>query len=115
MTPTPQTQPKASSSQNLSQPPTSNQTVQNEQKDKIPASSVPLSRTQTVPVQVSPANDLQVEYPAYRRSTLAATEGRLSEPSTPGLMRRYDSHSLLSENSIASSRFDLSDNVPYPE
>ncbi|KAM9804520.1 extended synaptotagmin-3 [Neosynchiropus ocellatus] len=30
-------------------------------------------------------------------------------------MRRYDSHSLLSENSIASSRFDLSDGASYPE
>uniref|UniRef100_G3NCK4 Extended synaptotagmin-3 n=1 Tax=Gasterosteus aculeatus aculeatus TaxID=481459 RepID=G3NCK4_GASAC len=30
-------------------------------------------------------------------------------------MRRYDSHSLLSENSIASSRFDLSEGASYPE
>lgn len=81
----------------------------------MPASSVPLSRTQTVPVQPSPANDLQAEYQEHRRSTLAFTEGRLSEPYTPALMRRYDSHSLLSENSIASSRFDLSDNFRYPE
>lgn len=30
-------------------------------------------------------------------------------------MRRFDSHSLLSENSIASSRFDVSEGAPYPE
>ncbi|KAM8855350.1 extended synaptotagmin-3 [Spinachia spinachia] len=30
-------------------------------------------------------------------------------------MRRYDSHSLLSENSLASSRFDLLDGALYPE
>lgn len=114
-TPTPQTQPKASSSQIPPQPPTSSQSIQNEQNEKMPVSSVPLSRTQTVPVQASPTNELQAEYPAYRRSTFVATEGRLSDPSTPGPMRRYDSHSLLSENSIASSRFDLSDSVPYPE
>ncbi|XP_056610122.1 extended synaptotagmin-3 [Triplophysa dalaica] len=115
VTPTLQTQPTASSSQIHSQHPTSSQSIQNGQKEKMPASSVPLSRTQTVPVQPSPANDLQAEYQEHRPSTLAFTEGRLSEPYTPGLMRRYDSHSLLSENSIASSRFDLSDNVRYPE
>ncbi|XP_062287309.1 extended synaptotagmin-3 [Scomber scombrus] len=36
-------------------------------------------------------------------------------PSSISKMRRYDSHSLLSENSIASSRFDLSDGASYPE
>ncbi|KAA0715803.1 Extended synaptotagmin-3 [Triplophysa tibetana] len=115
VTPTLQTQPKASSSQIHLQHPTPSQSIQNGQKEKVPASAVPLSRTQTVPVQPSSANDLQAEYQAHRRTTLAATEGRLSEPYTPGPMRRYDSHSLLSENSIASSRFDLSDNVRYPE
>ncbi|XP_053734097.1 extended synaptotagmin-3 [Synchiropus splendidus] len=36
-------------------------------------------------------------------------------PPASKAMRRYDSHSLLSENSIASSRFDLSDGASYPE
>ncbi|KAL3056677.1 hypothetical protein OYC64_019205 [Pagothenia borchgrevinki] len=36
-------------------------------------------------------------------------------PSTPNMRRRYDSQSLLSDNSIASSRFDLSDGASYPE
>lgn len=36
-------------------------------------------------------------------------------PSSAQNMRRFDSHSLLSENSIASSRFDLSDGASYPE
>uniref|UniRef100_A0A671SQX5 Extended synaptotagmin-3-like n=1 Tax=Sinocyclocheilus anshuiensis TaxID=1608454 RepID=A0A671SQX5_9TELE len=81
---------------------------------KVPVSSVPLSRTQTVPVpmpsSVSSYNELQAEYTPYRRSTFVSTEPLRSTPSTPSQMRRYDSHSLLSENSIASSRFDLTDN-----
>uniref|UniRef100_A0A673KR53 Extended synaptotagmin-3-like n=1 Tax=Sinocyclocheilus rhinocerous TaxID=307959 RepID=A0A673KR53_9TELE len=86
---------------------------------KVPVSSVPLSRTQTVPVpmpsSVSSYNELQAEYTPYRRSTFVGTEPLRSTPSTPSQMRRYDSHSLLSENSIASSRFDLTDNATYPE
>uniref|UniRef100_A0A672Q5V1 Extended synaptotagmin-3-like n=1 Tax=Sinocyclocheilus grahami TaxID=75366 RepID=A0A672Q5V1_SINGR len=81
---------------------------------KVPVSSVPLSRTQTAPVpmpsSVSSYNELQAEYTPYRRSTFVSTEPLRSTPSTPSQMRRYDSHSLLSENSIASSRFDLTDN-----
>lgn len=42
---------------------------------------------------------------------LASDSGK---PSTPN-MRRYDSRSLLSENSLASSRFDLLDGASYPE
>ncbi|XP_053185091.1 extended synaptotagmin-3 [Scomber japonicus] len=42
-----------------------------------------------------------------------SAEDRL--PSSISNMRRYDSHSLLSENSIASSRFDLTDGASYPE
>uniref|UniRef100_A0A673KIG5 Extended synaptotagmin-3-like n=1 Tax=Sinocyclocheilus rhinocerous TaxID=307959 RepID=A0A673KIG5_9TELE len=84
---------------------------------KVPVSSVPLSRTQTVPVpmpsSVSSYNELQAEYTPYRRSTFVGTEPLRSTPSTPSQMRRYDSHSLLSENSIASSRFDLTDNGSF--
>ncbi|XP_056293587.1 extended synaptotagmin-3 [Pseudoliparis swirei] len=36
-------------------------------------------------------------------------------PSSLSHMRRFDSHSLLSENSIASSRFDLSEGASFPE
>ncbi|KAK9969249.1 hypothetical protein ABG768_027442 [Culter alburnus] len=95
------------------------QPVQSNQKEKLPVSSVPLSRTETVPAPIASSvissNDLQAEYPPYRRSTFVGTEALRSTPSTPSQMRRYDSHSLLSDNSIASSRFDLTDSVPYPE
>uniref|UniRef100_A0A8C1XHG7 Extended synaptotagmin-like protein 3 n=1 Tax=Cyprinus carpio TaxID=7962 RepID=A0A8C1XHG7_CYPCA len=95
------------------------QPAQSNAKEKVPVSSAPLSRTQTVPApvpsSVSSYNELQAEYTPYRRSTFVGTEALRSAPSTPSQMRRYDSHSLLSENSIASSRFDLTDNVPYPE
>ncbi|XP_042619559.1 extended synaptotagmin-3-like isoform X2 [Cyprinus carpio] len=95
------------------------QPVQSVPKEKVPVSSVPLSRTQTVPApmpsSVSSYNELQAEYTPYRRSTFVGTEQLRSSPSTPSHMRRFDSHSLLSENSIDSSRFDLTDNASYPE
>uniref|UniRef100_A0A9R1SEF4 Extended synaptotagmin-like protein 3 n=2 Tax=Cyprinus carpio TaxID=7962 RepID=A0A9R1SEF4_CYPCA len=95
------------------------QPVQSVPKEKVPVSSVPLSRTQTVPApmpsSVSSYNELQAEYTPYRRSTFVGTEQLRSSPSTPSHMRRFDSHSLLSENSIDSSRFDLTDNASYPD
>ncbi|XP_056107903.1 extended synaptotagmin-3 [Rhinichthys klamathensis goyatoka] len=122
VTPPAQDKAKVSSSQTRPEPPTPVpvQSVQSNLKEKVPVSSVPLSRTQTVPAPmpstVSSSNELQAEYPPYRRSTFVSTEALHSSPSTPSQMRRYDSHSLLSENSIASSRFDLTDtSVPYPE
>ncbi|KAM4609367.1 extended synaptotagmin-3 isoform 2-T2 [Polymixia lowei] len=42
------------------------------------------------------------------------SDGRRTAPATPH-MRRFDSHSLFSENSIGSSRYDLSDGAHYPE
>lgn len=120
VTPPAQDKAKVSSSQTHPEPPTPVpvpvQPVQSNLKEKVPISSVPLSRTQTVPVTVSSYNELQPDYPPYRRSTFVGTEALHSSPSTPSQMRRYDSHSLLSENSIASSRFDLTDtSLPYPE
>uniref|UniRef100_A0A8C2ACL4 Extended synaptotagmin-3-like n=1 Tax=Cyprinus carpio TaxID=7962 RepID=A0A8C2ACL4_CYPCA len=106
---------------NRPEPPTpvQAQPVQSVPKEKVPVSSVPLSRTQTVPApmpsSVSSYNELQAEYTPYRRSTFVGTEQLRSSPSTPSHMRRFDSHSLLSENSIDSSRFDLTDNASYPE
>lgn len=47
-----------------------------------------------------------------RRGSLMVSDNRLTSSAR---MRRYDSHSLLSENSLASSRMDLLDGVPYPE
>ncbi|KAL0184257.1 hypothetical protein M9458_019953, partial [Cirrhinus mrigala] len=124
VTPPNQAQGNVSSSQTHPEPQTpaptqvSPQPVQGNPKEKVPVSFVPLSRIQTVPVtmpsSVSSYNELQPEYAPYRRSTFVTTEPLRSTPSTPSHMRRYDSHSLLSENSIASSRYDLTDNVPYP-
>ncbi|KAI2660612.1 Extended synaptotagmin-3 [Labeo rohita] len=125
VTPPDQVQGKVSSSQTHPEPQTpaptqvSAQPVQGNPQEKVPVSFVPLSRTQTVPVAVPSSvnsyNELQAEYAPYRRSTFVTTEPLRSTPSTPSQMRRYDSHSLLSDNSIASSRYDLTDNVPYPE
>lgn len=84
-----------------------------------PPSNV-ISATQ-VPAQASSpirAGDSQngsdVDYSSHRRGSFLASEAYRSPPSISN-MRRYDSHSLLSENSIASSRFDISDGALYPE
>nr|XP_020500409.1 extended synaptotagmin-3-like isoform X1 [Labrus bergylta] len=53
-------------------------------------------------------------YLNHRRGSFLASETHKSPSSTTN-MRRYDSHSLLSENSMASSRLDLSDGGSYPE
>uniref|UniRef100_A0A8D2ZQZ5 Extended synaptotagmin-3 n=1 Tax=Scophthalmus maximus TaxID=52904 RepID=A0A8D2ZQZ5_SCOMX len=54
------------------------------------------------------------DYLAHRRGSFLASEALRSAPPSSN-MRRYDSHSLLSDNSIASSRFDLSEGASYPE
>ncbi|XP_060909813.1 extended synaptotagmin-3 [Labrus mixtus] len=59
-------------------------------------------------------NGSNVNYLNRRRGSFVASETHKSPSSTTN-MRRYDSHSLLSENSISSSRFDLSDGASYPE
>uniref|UniRef100_A0A3B1IRP5 Extended synaptotagmin-like protein 3 n=1 Tax=Astyanax mexicanus TaxID=7994 RepID=A0A3B1IRP5_ASTMX len=75
--------------------------------------------TQQQPQPQPPVHSSSVQQTAYiphsRRGSFLATDGRRSRPTTPSRIRRYDSHSLLSENSIASSRLDLADSTPYPE
>ncbi|KAJ8252798.1 hypothetical protein GJAV_G00205700 [Gymnothorax javanicus] len=65
-------------------------------------------------------NGLHPDYRSHRFQPGGSPESRTPTPGTPNLregpqMRRYDSHSLLSENSLASSRFDLSEGAPFPE
>ncbi|KAI5107508.1 extended synaptotagmin-3 [Silurus meridionalis] len=62
-------------------------------------------------VPISSSGISQAEYMS-RRGSLMVSDSRLAGSTR---MRRYDSHSLLSENSIASSRFDLLEGVPYPD
>lgn len=59
-------------------------------------------------------NGSNAHYLNHRRGSFLASEANKT-PTTPSNMRRFDSHSLLSENSMASSRFDLSDGASYPE
>ncbi|CAL8372099.1 unnamed protein product [Arctogadus glacialis] len=61
-----------------------------------------------------PVSPLNGEYDGQRRGSFLGTSGWRTAPDTP-MMRRYDSHSLLSDNSIASSRFDLSEGASYPK
>ncbi|XP_056145436.1 extended synaptotagmin-3 isoform X2 [Lampris incognitus] len=84
-----------------------------------PSSAPPASPTSPAHVtspapKVGPSNGFDGDYTAHRRDSFLASDGRRSVPATPH-MRRFDSHSLLSENSITSSRFDLSDGAPYPD
>ncbi|KAJ8350480.1 hypothetical protein SKAU_G00256100 [Synaphobranchus kaupii] len=64
-------------------------------------------------------NGLHPDYRSHQRYQPGGSpDGRTPVPGTPLLgahLRRFDSHSLLSENSIASSRFDLSEGAPFPE
>ncbi|KAK2839528.1 hypothetical protein Q5P01_013268 [Channa striata] len=59
-------------------------------------------------------NGSKEDFSSHRRASFLASETYRSSPSLSN-MRRYDSHSLLSENSIASSRFDISEGAMYPE
>ncbi|XP_077584100.1 extended synaptotagmin-3 [Stigmatopora nigra] len=54
------------------------------------------------------------DYSTHRRGSYLASEALRASPATIS-MRRYDSHSLLSENTLASSRFDLAEGAMYPE
>ncbi|XP_038138862.1 extended synaptotagmin-3 [Cyprinodon tularosa] len=68
------------------------------------------------PAKSQPADQLnrtnEASSAQRRRSSFLVSEASKSPNAS---MRRYDSHSLLSDNSIASSRFDLSDGASYPE
>uniref|UniRef100_A0A674B1R1 Extended synaptotagmin-like protein 3 n=1 Tax=Salmo trutta TaxID=8032 RepID=A0A674B1R1_SALTR len=55
------------------------------------------------------------DYVRDRHGSFLAADGQRTVPSTPAHIRRFDSQSLLSENSIASSRFDLTEGAPYPD
>ncbi|XP_062390423.1 extended synaptotagmin-3 [Sardina pilchardus] len=96
------------------------------QPEAPPLQPVPQDRqrqpqaAQSGPVPPSPApaaggsNGLHPDYNSPRRGSAWPYEGSQTAPSTPS-MRRFDSHSLLSDNSIASSRMDLVEGLPYPE
>uniref|UniRef100_A0A673AJL2 Extended synaptotagmin-3 n=1 Tax=Sphaeramia orbicularis TaxID=375764 RepID=A0A673AJL2_9TELE len=99
----------------LSSPPQP-KTPQRNQRSSVPTPHpAALSAEATPAAQLpSPTGNGVDDYLVHRRGSFLASETCQSSPSTPN-MRRYDSHSLLSENSIASSRFDLSDGASYPE
>ncbi|KAL4618066.1 extended synaptotagmin-3-like [Arapaima gigas] len=63
------------------------------------------------------ANKLNADYVPYRNYTVS--DGHLLAPSTPLSrdlsLQRYDSQSMLSENTVAASRFDLTEGTPFPE
>ncbi|XP_053351758.1 extended synaptotagmin-3 [Clarias gariepinus] len=87
------------------------QPLQSQTEPPLNPSNPEASTLSQMQVPVSSSNGPQTENMA-RRGSLVASESRLTSSAR---MRRYDSHSLLSDNSIASSRFDLSEGVPYPD
>lgn len=97
------------------QGPQSNQSV-SAAESALPVSSQALSPNNQLSAP-SQAENIQngsnINYLNHRRGSFLASEATKS-PSTPANMRRFDSHSLLSENSMASSRFDVSEGAEYP-
>ncbi|KAM6934528.1 extended synaptotagmin-3 [Xenentodon cancila] len=82
-----------------------------------PVSAAASSNTIPAPPSSAQPADLlkgsMENYSGQRRGSFHASDTR--KPSLASNMRRFDSHSLLSENSIASSRLDLSNGASYPE
>uniref|UniRef100_A0A8P4G9C7 Extended synaptotagmin-3 n=1 Tax=Dicentrarchus labrax TaxID=13489 RepID=A0A8P4G9C7_DICLA len=91
---------------------------QTNQGGKAPESTPALSSNAaqaSFPTQAADSqNGYSADYSTQRRGSFLASETWHPSPS-PSNIRRFDSHSLLSENSIASSRFDLSEGASYPE
>ncbi|XP_024142299.1 extended synaptotagmin-3 [Oryzias melastigma] len=98
-----------------------------EEKPK-PTAATPQSKP---PIPQAKVGGVSPNIPAAASSSSGPVDrGTKTDPSSPQLshpsasdswrssttnMRRYDSRSLLSENSLASSRFDLLDGASYPE
>ncbi|XP_073329093.1 extended synaptotagmin-3 isoform X2 [Pagrus major] len=86
------------------------------------SSSPELSSNTAPAVPFSPAaqaadlqNGLHDDPSSHGRGSLLPSETWRSPPPSTLNMRRFDSHSLLSDNSIASSRFDLTEGASFPE
>ncbi|MEQ2292078.1 hypothetical protein AMECASPLE_019457 [Ameca splendens] len=77
----------------------------------VSPNSTPAAASPVLP-DVPPDGTKETSSAQPRRNSFLAPE--TSNPSNLN-MRRYDSHSLLSDNSIASSRFDLTDAAAFPE
>ncbi|XP_076603114.1 extended synaptotagmin-3 [Chaetodon auriga] len=96
----------------LNPPPQVKGGPQSNQGGNVPESS---AAQLSSPTQAADShNGLHEDYSAHRRDSSLASETLRSNPYASN-MRRFDSHSLLSENSIASSRFDISEGASYPE
>ncbi|XP_040005335.1 extended synaptotagmin-3 [Xiphias gladius] len=80
----------------------------------IPSNNIPPGQDLSPTRAADSQNGTNEDYAAHHHGSLLASEAYRSAPSRSN-MRRYDSHSLLSENSIASSRFDVSEGASYPE
>ncbi|XP_044073697.1 extended synaptotagmin-3 isoform X2 [Siniperca chuatsi] len=80
----------------------------------LSANTIPAGQASSPTQAANSQNGPNGDYSSHRRGSLLPPETWQPSSSTTNL-RRYDSHSLLSENSIASSRFDVSEGASYPE
>uniref|UniRef100_A0A3Q3W519 C2 domain-containing protein n=1 Tax=Mola mola TaxID=94237 RepID=A0A3Q3W519_MOLML len=80
----------------------------------LSSNAAPAAQFSTATREADFQSGVNGEYLTHRRGSFLASDTNRLTPSTSN-MRRFDSHSLLSENSIASSRFDISEGAPYPE
>ncbi|XP_026152315.1 extended synaptotagmin-3 [Mastacembelus armatus] len=103
-------------------PHTNQQSNGNISTPPVAATSTPALSSSNIPVVQASApakaadsqNGSNDDFVSHHRDSYLAADTSQS-PHSSSSMRRYDSHSLLSENSIASSRFDLSEGALYPE
>ncbi|XP_029386817.1 extended synaptotagmin-3 [Echeneis naucrates] len=79
----------------------------------IPANNTPV--TQASSPNANSHDGLNENYISHRRGSFRGSDDWRSPLASTANIRRYDSHSLLSDNSIASSRFDVSEGALYPE
>ncbi|XP_062862422.1 extended synaptotagmin-3 [Trichomycterus rosablanca] len=110
--PKPQVGPQANALQSQQPQQTFSQNGLNSSKLELNNQASTLSQ---MPNSASSTGGLQSECMPSRRGSFLSPETRGLGSTKSSGMRRYDSHSLLSENSIASSRFDLTEGVPYPD
>ncbi|XP_071343953.1 extended synaptotagmin-3 [Trachinotus anak] len=92
----------------------SNPSIATSSSSALPSNNTPATQASSQNLAADSKNGFNEGYLTHRRGSFLANETWRTSSSTSN-MRRYDSHSLLSDNSIASSRFDLSEGASYPE
>lgn len=112
--PSPQAKQQGPQMDHKGQSPESTPSVATSSPPALSSGATPAAQFSTAMREADFQSGVNGEYSTQRRGTFLASDTNRLAPSTSN-MRRFDSHSLLSENSLASSRFDISEGAPYPE